>query len=310
MKYGRLLVVILLALFLGGCGSTVHQSVKIQPSDKLAIGSDRTVVILPFADYSDADNLESSYRRNLFVSENVTDQFVRLGFHSPVQEDVFRYLAEHDIVHVVSPGHSKVETIESELEKDWSPAMKKTLQYYADYAKNINNQLSESDYFKSNGLTGQEIVKLGRHFSADYIVRGRIIQYKDRRDPSWSPAKRGVVPFFLGASKQILVGEMFPENYDNLNSMENDQPELGYFSAAPQAAVQIRIWVQDAYTGNVIWTNRANVQVSPQSFLADYQYDSLFETSTEKAISSLMNDFAYSVYGVPLPVEKKGKSRK
>ena len=38
--------------------------------------SDKSVVILPFADYSDADNIETAYRRNLFVSENVTDQFV------------------------------------------------------------------------------------------------------------------------------------------------------------------------------------------------------------------------------------------
>lgn len=309
MKYGRHLLVFLFTLFLGGCGSSVHESLKVPPTNKLAVGSDKTVVILPFADYSDADNLESAYRRNLFISENITDHFVRLGFHLPVQEDVFRYLTEQDIIHIVSPGTNKVETVESELQKDWSPLMKEHLQYYVEYAKNLNNQSSESDYFNSNGLTGQEIVKIGRQFSADYIVRGRIIQYKDRRDPSWAPWKRGVVPFFLGVNKQIFLGEISPEKYDNLKSLESDKQDFGFFSAVPQAVVQVRIWVQDAYTGNIVWTNRANVQVSPESFLADYQYDTLFETSTEKAISSLMNDFAYSMYNVPLPMEK-GKTTK
>jgi prophage maintenance system killer protein len=69
--------------------------------------------------------------------------------------------------------------------------------------------------------------------------------------------------------------------------------------------VQIRIWVQDAYTGSVIWTNRNDVKISPSSFWADYQYDTLFEVATEKAVATLMNDFAYTVYNVPLPVEKK-----
>ena len=59
----------------------------------------------------------------------------------------------------------------------------------------------------------------------------------------------------------------------------------------PQAVVQLRIWVQDAYNGNVVWTNRVDVKVSPQTVLADYQYDALFEAATEKAVSALINDF-------------------
>jgi hypothetical protein len=62
-------------------------------------------------------------------------------------------------------------------------------------------------------------------------------------------------------------------------------------SQATQAVVQLRIWVQDAYTGNVVWTNRVDVKVSPESVLADHQYDALFESATEKAISTLIDDF-------------------
>jgi hypothetical protein len=69
-----------------------------------------------------------------------------------------------------------------------------------------------------------------------------------------------------------------------LSSLDSDKQSILSFGDVPQAVVQLRIWVQDAYTGNVVWTNRTNVQVSPQSFFADYQYDNLFETAVEPAI--------------------------
>jgi len=59
----------------------------------------------------------------------------------------------------------------------------------------------------------------------------------------------------------------------------------------PEAVVQLRMWVQDAYTGDVVWTNRVDVKVSPESVLADHQYDALFESATEKAIDTLVNNF-------------------
>jgi len=61
----------------------------------------------------------------------------------------------------------------------------------------------------------------------------------------------------------------------------------------------------------VVWTNRVNVQVSPQSALADYQYDALFEQATEKGIATLIDDFAQVVYHVPPPAPPmKTKARR
>ena len=51
MKYSRYLFLGLLALLLAGCGTIVQESLKVQPVTKSAIGSGRTIVILPFADY-------------------------------------------------------------------------------------------------------------------------------------------------------------------------------------------------------------------------------------------------------------------
>lgn len=327
MKYSRHLLTGLLALFLGGCGTTVHESLKVQqPAINNAVGSDRTIVILPFADYSNADNIETAYRRNLFVSENVTDQFVKYGFHLPVQEDVFLYLADQNIINIVSYQNSKTKSLEDEMNKDWSDAMKAHLQSYIDESRRSNSSTSDVG---THGLTQQEIVKIGRHFSADYIVRGRIIQYKDRQDPTWNPVKKGVIPFVTGVTNRVAFGQAESAKYDEFNETLAGGAvgatisgltdgnlnhaiawgaagavlgNLAYHSGKiPQAVVQLRVWVQDAYTGNVVWTNRVDVKVSPESVLADYQYDALFEKATEKAITTLVDDFVQTIYK-PAPV--------
>ncbi|MGW8193137.1 MAG: hypothetical protein ACWGOX_02620, partial [Desulforhopalus sp.] len=63
-----------------------------------------------------------------------------------------------------------------------------------------------------------------------------------------------------------------------------------------QATVQMRVWVQEAATGNVVWTNRVRVQVSPETIFADNQYDTLFNTAIQKGVEALVNDFV--TYGL------------
>ncbi|MBM9613190.1 hypothetical protein JWJ90_02695 [Desulfobulbus rhabdoformis] len=305
MKFWRHLLICALAVTFSGCGTTVNQSLKVSPASRTQVGQDRIAVILPFADYTHANNIELAFRRNMFVNENVTDQFVRLGFSLPVQEDVFRFLAQHNIINVAAYNPQITKSLEYEMGKEWSPAMKETLQEYIDYAQQVDFKNDDGDDALTHGLNGQEIVKIGRHFSADYIVRGRIIQYNDRLDPSGARFwKTGVLPFVVGGTKHILVGKALPQSYDSLSSLDSDKQSILSFGDVPQAVVQLRIWVQDAYTGNVVWTNRTNVQVSPQSFFADYQYDNLFETAVEQAVTTLMDDFAYTVYNFSVPVEQ------
>ena len=58
----------------------------------------------------------------------------------------------------------------------------------------------------------------------------------------------------------------------------------------------MRIWVQEAATGNVVWTNRVKVQVSPESVYADNQYDTLFDSAITKGVTSLVDNFV--TYGL------------
>ncbi|PIE60823.1 MAG: hypothetical protein CSA31_00035 [Desulfobulbus propionicus] len=336
MKYSRYLLTGLIALLLGGCGTTVQESLKVQPTAISNKGAEKTVVVLPFADYSNADNIDSAYNRNLYITENITDQLVSNSFNLPVQEDVFLYLVNHNIIHVVGYEKKKTSHLEAELNDEWSVAMKKQLRHYIDLTKHRNTGQSVSATPGTHGLTRQEVVKIGRHFSADYIVRGRILQYKDRQEATWAPWKKGVIGFVTGVTNKIAFGQADSDKYDNWGNMiagatygmfhgdggaqwpfngDADQSILGISGGSagnmiawgaigaglghmahntgniPQAVVQLRIWVQDAYNGDVVWTNRVDVKVSPESVLADYQYDALFEGATEKAVTTLINDF-------------------
>jgi TolB-like protein len=297
-------------------------------------GADKSIVVLPFADYSEADDLESAYRRNLYVSENLTDQLVSNSFHLPVQEDVFLYLVGQNIVNLIAYDDTKTTHLQQEMDAEWSALMKTQLQRYIDQTKNFSGDQPAVESPGTHGLTQQEVVKIGRHFGADYILRGRIIEYKTREDPSWNPLKRGILTFVNGTTSKLAFGNAASDQYDLVGSMISGAVwggilgsnanwpwdkdggteilgfsgtddantvfwgavggyagRVGHDSKNTQAVVQLRIWVQDAYTGSVVWTNRVDVKVSPESVLADSQYDALFETATEKAISTLINDF-------------------
>jgi len=337
MKYCRYLLYGLLAILVSGCGQTVKESLKVQPVLKSTAGADKSIVILPFADYSYADDLETAYRRNLYITENLTDQFVGNSFHVPVQEDVFGYLASQQIINILAYEEgTKTSRLEDELRDEWSPAMKGQLQRYISLANSRVNDKPVMDSPGSHALTQQEVVKIGRHFGADYIVRGRIVEYKTRQDPSWSPLKKGILTFVTGATGKLTFGNASAEQYDMYAKMiagaawggwigsgvtwpwdpaEADQTILGVSGGrdantilwggvgsemgrlahksgeADQAVVQLRIWVQDAYTGDVVWTNRVDVKVSAETVFGDSQLDALFESATEKAIATLVDNF-------------------
>lgn len=332
----RYLLYGLIALIISGCGQTVKESVKIHPTNKSTAGADKTVIVLPFADYSYADDIASAYRRNMYIAENITDQLVSNSFHVSIQEDVFKFLASQNIINMTAYEGGVNSQVKSELKGDWSPEMKNLLQHYMDANANRSNPgQTVSDSPGTHGLTQQEIIKIGRHFNADYIIRGRIVEYKTRQDPSWDPMKRGWLTFITGSSSKLTFGNASTDKYDMYGNMVSgafwggllgsglswpwdpskaNQTILGvsggrgantilwmglgsqmgkmaHESGVPQAVVQLRMWVQDAYTGDVVWTNRVDVKVSPETVLADSQYDVLFESATEKAISTLIDSF-------------------
>lgn len=334
MKVTRYIFIgILLTGILTSCGQTTVESLKVQTAAvPNAPGKGMTVIILPFADYSYADDLESAHRRNMTITEALTDQLVSNGFNLPVQEDVFQYLVSEQVISLSPYDEGRTTTLAYELaDDDWSGVMKEKIKHYVNMENAAKHQTVAGSP-GTHGLTQQTVMKLGTKFNADYIIRGRILEFRARQEHTWAPWKRGIVPFVIGSTNQLFFGFADSDKYDEWGNMVTGGTMgaiIGYNVDGPwttastgaaantlfwgavgaglgsmsrhggqvdQAVVQLRIWVQDAYTGNVVWTNRVDVKVSPESIMADRQFDTLFDAAINKGTTTLMTDFV--TYGL------------
>lgn len=288
LKY---LAIGILALLLAGCGKgqVVVETLNVPEGPSAsAPWNCKSIVILPFADYSEG-NLASAQRRNMLVTEALTDRLVVNGFSLPIQEDVFDYLVNEDII-----GVNK-SSLADELTNDWSDAMKGEIKTYMSLVENNNGQFAGSSS-GTHGLDNESVSQIGRQFKADYIVRGRILEFKTRRGTSWAPNRRGFLPVIFESTGRAVFGYANSDNYDNKDGSLSADLTSGAGPVDGEGTVQIRMWVQEAATGNVIWTNRVKVQVSPESVVADNQYDTLFETAIDKGVTTLVDHFV--AYGL------------
>jgi hypothetical protein len=333
LKY---LIIGILALAITGCGQTVVETLHVpEGPGQNSPGYGKSVVILPFADYSFADNLTASYRRNMQVTENLTDNLVANGFSTSIQEDVFRYMIEQNLISVVAYEETRAKSLREELSGEWSGAMKGILKNYIQEQERLTDNKTVSAP-GTHGLDESTVAQIGRRFNADYIVRGRILEYKTREDPTWEPWKKGLLPFLLQGTSRLAVGVAGSDEYDRYGQMAAGAAYgalIGYQTVWPfdgstlfgassatsnaifwgaagavlgdmshnsgkteQAVVQMRIWVQEAATGNLVWTNRIQVAVSPESVYADQQYDALFNSAIEKSVGMLIDNFV--TYGL------------
>ena len=336
MKRLQILIFGIMVCTLAGCGHTVIQTLNVPEGPVYnGIGKGRTLVILPFADYSYADSLASAHHRYLKVAESLTDRLTANGFSLPVQEDVFHYMIEQNFLSLAQYEQGS-NSLSNELTGDWSDMMKAEIGHYIQ-AQQVSNNNSVTASPGTHGLTPNSIMKIGANFNADYIMRGRILEYKTRQEISWAPWKKGIIPVVAGGSSQMLFGFAHSDQYDELNSsvtggmlgalvanqgwpVDNNRMIFGSGSGLEgntvvwaaagaylgnmshnsgkidQAVVQLRIWVQETATGNVVWTNRVQVQISPESVFADSQYDILFDQAIEKGVSTLIDNFV--TYGM------------
>ncbi len=352
MSVKRMFLYGLLAILVSGCGSgqSVTETLRVPETSSAptVCATDKTVVVLPFADYSSGDSVMSAYARSRSVTEALTDNFVAKGFKMPVQEDVTQYLVDKNIIQMVT--NASYSSIEEELNWEWHPEVKKEIRGWieADKATNSSNGADSNPLAApgTHALTKRSVASIGRNFNAEYIVRGRIIQYDLQQEHTWQMGKIGILPFVVKGTKQAAFGFAKSEEYDNLDAMalwglagaiigynadspvdpektkttisgsdiitktSGDSSDAEFWNAViwgtgaatmahlamqsgkvPEAVVQLRIWVQDAASGDVVWTNRAEVKVAPQSVYGDTRSREMFETAVNRAATILIDDF-------------------
>lgn len=320
-----------MAFALTGCGQFVSEKLAVSSSAQSQVCTGKKIVVLPFADYSYEEDADRAFRRNIDIMDNLLSRLTEKGFRLPVQEDLLKYLSDNNIVKLnasLSGQPTRPGTIQSMLsdKESWSPAMKMELAQIASLGQKQSDLEGQA---QRTALDNPTLAKIAASFDADLIMRGRIIRFELDEENTWDPMKRGLLPVVFGGTSRALFGVTNSQTYDEYGSIlvgaamgaaigsqasipydssEKLNPErfnsmawglggaaLGYMSSkgghANQAAVQIRLWVQDPKTAEVIWTNSVKVLVKPQTIFAETREDKLFDTAVAQAIAALTKDF-------------------
>lgn len=177
------------------------------------------------------------------------------------------------------------------------------------------------------GLSKEKIIELGDKLGVDIIVRGRIIDYGYKDVGTMNPLYRGLIPVILDGFKDIMYGATNAYGYENdMETVENiavggtmgyaigekvrasstyGGPGLalgaasGYLAsqhpkkAKRSAVVQVRLYAQNALNGEVLWTNRAEIEYTPESNFAytETHPKTMFDHAVKTGIKQIMDDF-------------------
>ncbi|MFO7911126.1 MAG: hypothetical protein R6V15_03095 [Desulfotignum sp.] len=225
MKTIQVVITTILAAFLfTACGTATVDS--LHPVVRTAnLGNEKTIVILPFADYTPADSPVGYWRRNMLIMEALQDEIQRFGYAPAINEDVFAYLSQKKIINqntVPQKISSANSVLQAELAKDWSDIMKNEI--INALKANLENEEVETSrdpntQYKSIALDHKAIQEIGMAFNADYVVRGRIIVFKNDREDSFNPLQTGVLPFFFNTGSRALFGIAESDNYEMIDKM-------------------------------------------------------------------------------------------
>lgn len=331
------LIGLFILLFSSSCGQAVKQTISpVSPAP--VSGEFKKAVILPFADYAPTFSSYGYWRRNILVIEALKDEFYRAGFISPAEEDVVRYLVDRGIIRSPYEVSSETAVLQQQLEEGWSESMKKQIEdiIHQNMAGSETRAIGLAKH-RSISLNSNTLKELAGRFGADYVVRGRIIEFRSGTEDSFNPIKTGILPFVFKSGQRTIFGIAESDTYECIDkaaiggalgaaiglaaSTTNQTLNATIWGVVgagaaflsdkggkvPKATVQLRMLVQDAGTGEIIWLNRAEVNTVPISAYAEHDREILFSTAIRHAARSLVDNFVATLAsGKVVKVDKQG----
>jgi len=177
----------------------------------------------------------------------------------------------------------------------------------------------------SAGLSKDMVQQLGEELGADLIIRGRIIEYGFKETDTYNPLDRGFLPVLYEPIKDVFFGAPKAKNYESdLDDLDFSQlgEGLGFLFGEKteddvvgtwdvlmdnsfgtvanlyprkkrvSSVVQIRLYAQDAESGDVIWSNRVETEYHPISNLAfnNRHEKTMLDKNVRKGVKLLMDD--------------------
>ena len=308
MKKFPLIILIMTIVCITSCKSGGNLKCNIEPSptpnikfypaeNTILIKGIRRAAILPFADYS-AQQEPIAYREwggNIKIMEEIIDQLTSRGISVVIQEDINSLLMDNDIINPIDEKYlingtlaenvsdeNGVESPSYELENfPHSEGMQEELRKIIDKETgSTDNQASPVLQGATVGLTKEKIIEIGQILDADIIFRGRILDYGFKDVESKSPSYRSVF---------AILGQCFVDLFKS--SKDYDQTDRK--NAKRSAVVQIRIYAQDTSTGDMVWTNRTEIEYTPNSRKAYHSKHPkvMFDAAVKEGINELMVSF-------------------
>ena len=304
-------------LLVTACNKTRVTKTIVPSKPVIGTGVSETVVLMPLADYSKGVMPDRAARRQAKSLAALSQQMTTLGLMPAVQEDVYGYLFDSGLITPVQSGLK-----EYEADK------------WGSYVNSVTDSILESgkDGQTHNimGFTADSIKAIGEAFSAGYVLRGRILEYNMREDKSWNPMRRGILPFFVDGTTTGLFGIARSSDYDDWQSMANlglqgaiignnvsssyggDPAVWGAAFAGTaylanrggklaEARVQLQLALQSTTDGKVIWANRVEIAVAPDSAFDRSDEQHLVDRALEEASEALIADMGRAVFGVEPP---------
>ncbi|MBN2232802.1 MAG: hypothetical protein JW781_08305 [Deltaproteobacteria bacterium] len=357
MKLLKLTLAFTMVLSLAACGHTVKETVSPVPADQVGTAS-RNVVVIPFADYTPNSSRENYWRRNVLIMEALQDEFSRYGVATAIEEDVLDYLVREKIIELPEDepvfSMSNAYMHDMAASGDWSSTMVRELATAIDNNRKLDLERQKKETgderagtLSSTSLTSEQVVHLGYMFGANYIVRGRIVEFdQGAAKDNFNPFQVGLLPFVFNTGQRTIFGVAQSDKYEMIDKMaiggiaglaygnsnrntpfdqDVDHEDSGHplFSPAvididdyhelntafwgaagtglaflahkggkvPRAVVQIRVMVQDAATGRLVWSNRSQIEVTPGSVFSPQEYRVLVDRAIREAAGSLVGNF-------------------
>jgi hypothetical protein len=250
------------------------------------------------------------------------DELYRAGFISEVEEDVVGYLIAQGVIQSVEEVWENTAYLDREMDENWSDEMKEEIEHV------ITEAMAAREARKKYGASQQlialdtEMIKqIGAVFGADYIVRGRIVEFRAAQEDTYNPFKTGIVSFIFKTGNRMSFGISEADLYEMISKAGAGAAAssvmafqfsnhawpvhttgwgavgagVGYLAhkggKVPDATVQVRALVQDARTGEVIWLNRAETRVVPLTAFAEHDRKILFAKAINETARSLIENF-------------------
>jgi outer membrane protein OmpA-like peptidoglycan-associated protein len=279
----------LLATSCGSTGKEISGNTKAPVTPVV-----RSFAVLPVADYSYIHDVEQAYRQQSSVQSKLDQALKRMGFESANQPKIFRLLIQNDLIREMSYEKDvepaiDISSLQGLLNEKWSDKMKSEIVQLAktESRRNVPGlamQDSHLDIPQTAVLDQEAIVRLGREFEVDFVLRGRLLEYDLRQEFKVEPLRRQALPFLQGVNNLQQFGVAKATHYDDLDNLVvgGALTELG---RRKEHGLHLQLWAHDAATGEVVWTKRTIKPIRGNSF----------DSAAKNAVDELIGDFTATV---------------